>query len=41
MLSAVQKGVCSDADTIRYVDELKSHLSAKEEQAKKVKIFLN
>lgn len=41
MLSAVQKGVCSDADTVCYVDELKSHLSVKEEQAKKLKTFLN
>lgn len=41
LLSAIPKGACSDADTIRYVDELKSHLSTKEEQDKKLKTFLN
>ncbi|XP_020723250.2 kinesin-like protein KIF20A [Bombus terrestris] len=41
LLNAVKKDVCSDEDTIRYVEELNSQLSAREEQVKKLKIFLN
>ncbi|CAK9804274.1 Kinesin-like protein KIF20A [Anthophora quadrimaculata] len=41
LLDAAQQDVCSDEDTKYYVEELNSQLSAKQEQVKKLKIFLN
>ncbi|KAK9303562.1 hypothetical protein QLX08_004786 [Tetragonisca angustula] len=41
LLNAAQKDICSDEATKHYIEELKSQLSTKEEQIKKLKIFLN
>ncbi|XP_012240128.1 kinesin-like protein KIF20A isoform X2 [Bombus impatiens] len=41
LLNAVRKDVCLDEDVTCYVEELNSQLSAREEQVKKLKIFLN
>lgn len=40
-LNATQKDICFDKATKHYIEELKSQLSTKEEQIKKLKIFLN
>ncbi|XP_078051555.1 uncharacterized protein LOC144477697, partial [Augochlora pura] len=41
LLSAVQKDVCTSEETKYYVEELKSQLFGKEDQVKKLKVFLN
>nr|XP_033331152.1 kinesin-like protein KIF20B isoform X1 [Megalopta genalis]XP_033331153.1 kinesin-like protein KIF20B isoform X1 [Megalopta genalis] len=41
LLSAAQKDVCTDEEATCYVEELKSQLFAKEDQVKKLKVFLN
>ncbi|XP_031832569.1 uncharacterized protein LOC116426957 [Nomia melanderi] len=41
LLNEAQKDVCSDEDKTCYVEELKSQLFAKQEQVKKLKVFLN
>ncbi|KZC14418.1 Kinesin-like protein subito, partial [Dufourea novaeangliae] len=41
LLSTAQKDVCLDADSEFYMEELKSQLFAKQEQVKKLKVFLN
>ncbi|CAK9826157.1 Kinesin-like protein KIF20A [Anthophora retusa] len=41
LLDAAQQDICSDEDTKYYLEELNSQLSAKQEQVKKLKIFLN
>ncbi|CAK9819144.1 Kinesin-like protein KIF20A [Anthophora plagiata] len=41
LLNAAQQDVCSDDDTKYFVEELKSQLFAKQEQVKKLKVFLN
>ncbi|KOX73748.1 Kinesin-like protein KIF20A [Melipona quadrifasciata] len=41
LLNAAQKDICSDEAIKHYIEELKSQLSTKEEQIKKLKIFLN
>ncbi|XP_076650329.1 uncharacterized protein LOC143357680 [Halictus rubicundus] len=41
LLHAAQKDVCTDEETTCYVEELKSQLLARQEQVKKLKLFLN
>ncbi|XP_076378033.1 uncharacterized protein LOC117229487 isoform X3 [Megalopta genalis] len=41
LLSAAQKDVCTGEEATFYVEELKSQLFAKEDQVKKLKVFLN
>ncbi|XP_076378556.1 kinesin-like protein KIF20A isoform X2 [Megalopta genalis] len=41
LLSAAQKDVCTGKEATFYVEELKSQLFAKEDQVKKLKVFLN
>ncbi|XP_061927097.1 kinesin-like protein KIF20B [Apis cerana] len=41
LLNAAQQDICSDEDTNYYIEELKSQLFAKQEQVKKLKVFLN
>ncbi|XP_076384604.1 uncharacterized protein LOC117221693 isoform X1 [Megalopta genalis] len=41
LLSAAQKDVCTGEEATCYIEELKSQLFAKEDQVKKLKLFLN
>ncbi|XP_043252786.1 kinesin-like protein KIF20B isoform X2 [Colletes gigas] len=41
LLKAVQQDICLNEDTKCYIEELETQLFAKQEQAKKLKVFLN